>query len=259
MATTSKYVLVLKRLGLILLLAGVILAITWIAQQFGSVTNSTTVAFSFLILITLSAVFADLAVALSTSIVATMCFNYFFLPPIGTFFIAAFDDWVALFVFLCTAIVISKVTASAHENAVSSATQAQTLENLKEFSQWLLSQQRDQVTLSGIAEAVARIFSLPYCSIHIQAAGKWQHLSGSSSYSDLSDEVEKKFKSAEEYPTRLLDLVDEAQLGVRFSQIMRGSELVAVLVVKDDTLPATALNTLACMIGALVLHTMEVK
>ncbi len=221
MAIVAKYALILKRVGLILVFAGAILLITLVAMQFGSVTNSTTVAFAFLILITISAVFTDLVVAVSTSIVATMCFNYFFLLPIGTFFIAAFDDWVALFVFLCTAIVISNVTASAHKNAQESSAQALALENLKEFGHWLLSQQRDQVTLSGIAEAAARMFSLQYCSIHIQAAGKWQHLSGSSSSSDLSTQVAKKFQPSEAYPTRLLDLVDEVELGVRFSQIMR--------------------------------------
>jgi K+-sensing histidine kinase KdpD len=64
----------------------------------------------------LSAVLAGLGVAVVTSIVATLLFNYFFFPPVGTFAIADFHNWVALFAFLFTSIVISRLTSSALEN-----------------------------------------------------------------------------------------------------------------------------------------------
>lgn len=243
--------LILRRFGLMVLLAMVILLITWIALQMGPVVNPATIAFIFLIFIALSAVFTDLPVAIVTSIVATMCFNYFFLQPVGTFFIADFDDWIALFVFLCAAILISRLTASAHENAGKARNLDRTLQQLKEFGHWLLSLPREQITLPGIAEGAVRIFSLQYCSIHVHAEGKWQHFSGSA-VGELSRKVTDRFKSMEEYPTKLMDLVDEASLGVRYSQILRGTEPVAVLVVKSDDLPANAMNTIACMVGVLV-------
>lgn len=248
---TTKFNEIMKRFGLIVFLGLVILFVTWVALQMGSVVNPSTIAFIFLVLIALSAVFTDLVVAITTSIVSTLCFNYFFLSPVGTFYIESFDDWIALLVFLCTAILISRLTAWAYENANKAENLEERLKQLKEFGLWLLSLPRDQITLPAIASGAVRFFALQYCSIHVHAEGKWQHFSGSA-VGDLSRQVSERFRSSEEYPTRLLDLVDEAALGVRYSQILRGVEPVAVLVVKSDDLPVNALNTMACMIGVLV-------
>ena len=46
-----------------------------------------------------------------SSIVAMLCFNFFFLPPVGTFTIADPQNWVALFAFLATALTASQLSA----------------------------------------------------------------------------------------------------------------------------------------------------
>ncbi|MBZ5612170.1 MAG: DUF4118 domain-containing protein, partial [Acidobacteriia bacterium] len=43
------------------------------------------------------------------SIAATLTFNFFFLPPVGRFTIADPQNWVALFSFLTTALVASRL------------------------------------------------------------------------------------------------------------------------------------------------------
>ena len=48
-----------------------------------------------------------LRVAVVTSIVAMLCLNFFFLPPVGTFTIADPQNWVALFAFLAVSLVAS--------------------------------------------------------------------------------------------------------------------------------------------------------
>ena len=74
-----------KRIIFISGFCAAVFVLTRIALQFGSVANAPTVGFAFLILVVLSAFFGDLAVAVATSIVAASCFNFFFLPPVGTF------------------------------------------------------------------------------------------------------------------------------------------------------------------------------
>ena len=45
------------------------------------------------------------------SLTATACYNYYFLPPIGTFTVADPANWVALAVFLLTSVLVSRLVA----------------------------------------------------------------------------------------------------------------------------------------------------
>src|ERR1017187_3966264 len=44
-------------------------------------------------------------------VVPLLCFNYFFLPPVGTLTIADPQNWVALFAFLATSLTASQLSA----------------------------------------------------------------------------------------------------------------------------------------------------
>jgi two-component system, OmpR family, sensor histidine kinase KdpD len=245
---TLKQRTLLKKIALCFLSLGGIVVITRIALHLGEIVNPTTVGFSFLILVVTSAIFGGLAVAVIISIVATLFFNYFFLPPIGTFVIYDFHNWVALFAFLLTSVVISRLTASANENRHKADDLEFTLGRLKEFGTWLLSTPSQQITLSGIAEAAVRIFSLQYCSIHVYAEGKWHHFTGTS-VGKLSQEIADKLKMAEDHPTDLVELAEEQGLGVRYSRIRTGEDAIGLLVVKSEYLTPNASDSIAAMIG----------
>src|SRR6476661_3495669 len=88
-----------------------------VALRLAGVSNPTTIALGYLLVTLFVASLGDLAVAISTSIVATLCFNYFFLPPVGTFTIADPHNWVALVSFLIVSIVASRLSASARTKA----------------------------------------------------------------------------------------------------------------------------------------------
>src|SRR5207249_10012635 len=52
----------------------------------------------------------------------TLAFNFFFLPPTGTFFIAETQNWVALGAFLVTALVASNLAERARREAAKAIT-----------------------------------------------------------------------------------------------------------------------------------------
>jgi len=243
----SRHRATLRRSWLIFFFAAAILGATWLTLEFGTITNAPTAAFIFLILVLLSAFLGDLAVAITTSVAATLCFNYFYLPPVGTFHIDAFSDWVSLAAFLLTAVAISSLTSSAVSNKARADELGKTLTQLKAFGVWLLSIPDDRLTLSGIAEEATRIFSLEYCSIHVYSEGKWRHFMGAAA-SDISREIANQL-SLKDHPTDLMELVDENALGVRYIQIHQGTALLAVLAVRSVTLPTNAIGTIAYMIG----------
>src|SRR3981081_4481919 len=73
--------------------------------------NQTTVALTFLLAILAVSAVWGMAVAIFMSLAAMLAFNYFFLPPVGTFTIADPQNWVALLAFLLTAIFGSQLSA----------------------------------------------------------------------------------------------------------------------------------------------------
>jgi two-component system sensor histidine kinase KdpD len=238
----------LIKIGKILFFSALILGMIKLTHVFPAILTPATAAFSFLIIVLLSAFFGDLLVAIITSIIATLCFDYFFLPPVGTFNIAAYPDWIALAAFLVASVIISHLTASAAENAADVKELKKAMRQLKEFSEWLLSIPYDQLTLSGIAAVALRIFSLEYCSIHVYSEGKWDHFTGAAE-SGIYEDVKNRLKLIQDHPTQLMDIADEALLGVQYTQINKGKTPVAILAIKSSTLSSESMETLASMIG----------
>jgi two-component system sensor histidine kinase KdpD len=237
-----------KRIVHVIAFSAAVLVVTRLALQFGKVANTGTVGFSFLILVTLSAFFADMTVAVITSVIAGLCFNYFFLPPIGTWTIAAVDDWIALAALLLTAIAISRLTSSARAHWDRAKMLDDALMKLKEFGVWLLSVPHDRLTLSGTASEVVKRFAAEYCSIHVFVEGKWHHFSGVAQ-SELSEKIESRLRSMPDHPTDALEIAEEHAPGMRYAQINQGDTPLALLAIKSGSLPSSAINVLAYMIG----------
>src|ERR1700684_370494 len=80
--------------------------------------NQTTVALTFLVMVQLVAFSWGLGHSVCLAIGCTLLYNYFFLPPIGSFTIADPQNWVALLSFLASAIVISRISESERRQAV---------------------------------------------------------------------------------------------------------------------------------------------
>jgi two-component system sensor histidine kinase KdpD len=100
--------------------------------------NPTTVALSFLLAILYASAAWGLAAAIFMSVLAALAFNYFFLPPIGTFTIADPQNWVALAAFLITAITASRLSGQARREAHDAIRRRRELERLYAFTQQLL-------------------------------------------------------------------------------------------------------------------------
>jgi two-component system sensor histidine kinase KdpD len=79
--------------------------------------SPTTVALGYLLIVLFAAAYADLWTAVGATIAAVLCFNFFFLPPVGTFSIADPQNWAALIAFLAVSIVASNLSTSARARA----------------------------------------------------------------------------------------------------------------------------------------------
>ena len=91
--------------------------LTLVLKLVGDHVNAATVSLVFLLNILLIAMRWGSVPALVASILAMLCFNFFFLPPLGTFHIAATDNWIALVAFLITAVTVGQLSARARKRA----------------------------------------------------------------------------------------------------------------------------------------------
>jgi two-component system, OmpR family, sensor histidine kinase KdpD len=83
--------------------------------------NANTIGFAFLIVVLLSSLRGGLLVGAVASIVATLCYNFFFFPPLYTFTIHEPANWMALAAFLVTSVVVSRLVIAARIQAEQNA------------------------------------------------------------------------------------------------------------------------------------------
>ena len=92
-------------------------ALTLLLKIVGAHVNAATVSLALLLNVLFIATRWGSLPALVASIVAMLGFNFFFLPPFGTFTIAATDNWIALLAFLVTAVTAGQLSARAKRRA----------------------------------------------------------------------------------------------------------------------------------------------
>ena len=90
---------------------------------FTGIANHATVALAYLALILPVAAFWGLVEATAASILATLCFNYFFIPPTGTFTIAERENWIALSAFLVVSIAASQIAERVRRRGLDASAQ----------------------------------------------------------------------------------------------------------------------------------------
>src|SRR5580700_4683831 len=129
--------------------------------------NQTTVALTFLVMVQLVAFSWGLAYSVCLAIGCTLLYNYFFLPPIGSFTIADPQNWIALVTFLASAIFISKISESERRQAVLSEARRSEMERLYEFSNQLLMEENLHDVARHAPRVVASIFAFEAVTLYL--------------------------------------------------------------------------------------------
>lgn len=126
--------------------------------RFALHVNPTTVALTFLLAVLIVSAFWGLRYSVVMAALATLAFNYNFLPPYGTFTIADPQNWVALFVFLITAILASQLSERARRETENANQRRRDVERLYTLSQRLLATDNIAELLNAIPVHLAQIF-----------------------------------------------------------------------------------------------------
>jgi two-component system sensor histidine kinase KdpD len=150
--------------------------------------NLTTVGFAYLLLVLLIASTWGLAESTLASIAATLAYNFFFLPPILKFTIADPQNWVALFSFLATALVASRLSARVKRQALDAVERQRDIERLYTFSRAILLIDPVEPVAKQLARKLADVFGLDAAVLYDRRTGEIHH-AGPSDFDGMEDQL----------------------------------------------------------------------
>ena len=148
------------------LLGGVltIAAVAFVLRTLPEV-SPTTVALVLLLIVLATATFGRLWIATVTAVTATLTFNFFFLPPLGTLTIADAQNWIALFAFLVVAVIASNLSAAVQARAREAIARRNEVTRLFDLTRDVLLTTETTGAIEALARHVARRFELSRVAI----------------------------------------------------------------------------------------------
>ena len=154
--TTRSWSRVLLESALAILGALIITGIIDVFQLYPRIPNIS-ILYLFVIL-GLASTFG-LYAAVSASIVAFLSFDYFIVPPLYTFTIDRWEEWIALFVFLATALFTSQLTAILRQRTAQAERRERESKILYELIRMTNSHEHFEDQIGSFVEAIVRVFT----------------------------------------------------------------------------------------------------
>ena len=145
----------------------VIVAVVVAAYRHINVLNPTTVALTFLLAVLVVSAFWGLRFSIFLAILATLAFNYYFLPPYRTFTVADPQNWIALVAFLVTALIASQLSEKARRQTLASTQRRKEIERLYGFSQQLLTTENLPELLNVLPRFVVEGFGVGAAALFV--------------------------------------------------------------------------------------------
>src|SRR3989440_10278431 len=115
-----------------------------------------TIAFVYLLLVLALASTRGLYAAILTSMLAFLCFDFFFFPPPYTFLVVKVEDVLTLVVFLATAIISGQLASALRRRAEQASSRERELRILYEQAQELVSLQERQRLARELHDSVSQ-------------------------------------------------------------------------------------------------------
>ncbi len=214
-------------------------AVTFVAHALVPV-NPTTAGFAYLLVVLLIATAWGFVEALLASIAATLAYNFFFLPPVGTFTIADPQNWVALFSFLATALIASRLSGKAERRARDAVERQQDVERLYTFSRAILLIDNTEPFAKQLARQLVEIFELDAALLFDRRTGEI-YRAGPSDFEGLDDQLREAAQHGASYSDTGRNRVITA--------VRLGSEPIAGIALQGARMPDSVLQGIANLVA----------
>ena len=242
---------------------GAVAGVTLIYREWLLVSNAATVSTTLLLIVLLVATTSRLWVAVVTAVLSVLSFNFFFLPPVGTFAIADPENWIALFAFLAVSLVASNLSAVARARTQEAIGRRDELARLFDLSRDVLviTDSRDARTI--LTRAIARRFDLSFVAVALPQSGEWDVFTGgsedipldtrelSSALTDAQRSIEFDAQARTYSGHRMLTVKDRQ---VRLVPLRVGTKPIGVLAAAGRPIEAGTLDALAGVVAIAIEH-----
>ena len=141
-----------------MLLASVLVIALTLVYRSLHVSNVTTIALTFLLIVLIVAATSRLSAAVATSVVAMLCLNYFFVPPVRSFTVADPENWFAIVAFLTVSLVASNLSSLARGRAEKALRRRDEMARLFDLSRDVLLVTDTREAMSLVARFIASRF-----------------------------------------------------------------------------------------------------
>jgi two-component system sensor histidine kinase KdpD len=202
--------------------------------------NATTMGFAYLLLVLVIASTWGFVEAGLASVLATLAFNFYFLPPIGTFTIADPQNWVALFAFLATSLITSRLSAKAKRRALEAIARRQDLERLYAFSRAILLLDCNDLFPNRLLGKLTETFALSAAALYDQRNGRF--------YREGSSNLEALDEPLRHAALRGMSFSDP-QKNCIIAAVRLGSEPIASLALRGSAMPESVLQGVANLVA----------
>jgi two-component system, OmpR family, sensor histidine kinase KdpD len=201
--------------------------------------NQTTVALTFVVAILAVSTFWGFAVSAFMSVTAMLAFNYFFLPPVGTFTVSDPQNWAALFAFLASSLIVSQLAARVRKEADEAQQRRNEIDRLYNFSQQLLVSGNVITLLNAIPNHIVETFEVGAAALYLENKQKFYHSGAGAHFA----EEELKRATARDEPLR-----DPAR-SLSFVPVRMGIRSIGSLGISGQLLSRETLDALGSMIA----------
>ncbi len=137
---------------------GSAVATTFLLVRLGA--SPTTAGLVYLVLVVWSATQAGRWLSLYAALLCALGFDYFFLPPVGTFQLSGAQAYVAMLSFLASCLVVSRVAEQARRQTRKAEQGREDVERLYELSQEMMLHEDAAGLIHDLPRLIHRIFAL---------------------------------------------------------------------------------------------------
>jgi two-component system sensor histidine kinase KdpD len=220
-----------------LLLFAVLAALTFITHVF--LVNALTAGYAYLLLVLVVASTCGFVEASILSIAATLTLNFFFLPPLGTFTIADPQNWVALFTFLSTSLIASRLSTMAKQRALDAMERQQHIERLYSFSRAILLIDSSEAFPELMIQKLADIFQFDFVMLYDRRTHAF-YRSGPSDIEGLEEQLRNIAMNGRG---------DSTGHSCTFTPVRLGSDPIASLAIQGVNITDTVIQGIANLVA----------
>jgi len=202
--------------------------------------NPTTVALTFIVIVLWVAAYWGFRFSVFLAVVAMLAFNFYFLPPVGTFTVADPQNWVALVAFLLTAGIASQLADRARRQTADANQRRRDVERLYAFSQRLLATDNVAELLNAIPAYVRDGFAAKAAAVYLLS----------------SQQVYRTDPMAGWFPVHELQMVSsrgepvvDHDRGISLTPLHLGTRTTGAVAIAGPALSRATLEALGSMIG----------